>query len=188
MIILSARSLSQHRLTTSSQLRVLSMYTTAVLQEYQRPHRLETLPNPDLVGQGDLCDARSSLTARQDALVASASYSYDPASNRILKNDSGQLTTYAYNATNELILQQPPAGAHVTSSYDSNGNLTLENAVVTDESWYVKDDIIYLRNRGGKQDGAIENYRRHRGRVAGLSETSSEREIQTHLTSCLRRQ
>jgi RHS repeat-associated protein len=54
-------------------------------------------------------------------------YAYDPVGNRTLKNDSGQLTSYAYNAGNEQILLTPSSGLPTTSSYDANGNLILEN-------------------------------------------------------------
>jgi YD repeat-containing protein len=55
-------------------------------------------------------------------------YTYDPVGNRTLKNDSGSLTSYAYNAGNEQILLSLSPGLPTTSTYDANGNLTLENA------------------------------------------------------------
>jgi RHS repeat-associated protein len=64
-------------------------------------------------------------------------YAYDAVGNRTLKNDSGALTNYAYNAANEQILLTPPTGLPTTSSYDTNGNLTHENTggALTTYSW-----------------------------------------------------
>ena len=65
---------------------------------------------------------------RSGANAYNTTYVYDPLGNRLVKNDGGQLTTYSYNAGNELTLLQPPSGQPTTSTYDANGNLLTENA------------------------------------------------------------
>ena len=65
---------------------------------------------------------------RSGVYAYNTTYAYDSVGNRTLKNDSGALSTYAYNPGNEQVLLTPPTGQPTTSSYDPNGNLTLENA------------------------------------------------------------
>ena len=55
-------------------------------------------------------------------------YSYDPLGNRLLQTSSGQVTTYSYNHANELTLQVRPGALPVTTTYDANGNTTLDSA------------------------------------------------------------
>ena len=47
---------------------------------------------------------------RSSTNAYNTTYAYDPVGNRTLKNDSGALTTYAYNAGNEQVLLTPPPG------------------------------------------------------------------------------
>jgi uncharacterized protein RhaS with RHS repeats len=56
------------------------------------------------------------------------SYQYDAVGNRLVMNDSGQLTTSSYNAANEMTLVTPPTGQPTTISWDAKGNCLLENA------------------------------------------------------------
>jgi YD repeat-containing protein len=74
-------------------------------------------------------DLANQLTREQRgaANAYSTSYLYDSLGNRTLKYDSRQLTTYTYNAANQLLLT-PPTGQPTTSTYDGNGNLLGENA------------------------------------------------------------
>lgn len=60
-------------------------------------------------------------------------YSYDATSNRLSQNINGAVTSYAYNAANELCWKyggsssaacSSPPGGSVTYSYDGNGSLT----------------------------------------------------------------
>lgn len=48
-------------------------------------------------------------------------YTYDPAGNRLLLNNTGTRTTYAYDAGNQLIYGQAAAG-RTTYSFDAAGN------------------------------------------------------------------
>jgi YD repeat-containing protein len=55
------------------------------------------------------------------------SYQYDSVGNRQVMNDSGSLTTYTYNAGNQMTLVTPPTGQPTTVSFDLRGNCTVEN-------------------------------------------------------------
>jgi len=76
-------------------------------------------------------------------VVYCTTYTYDPAGNRILQNDSGQLTTYTYDDTNQLLTLQNPAGV-TTYTSDADGNRTQQNAPssVTYYSWDEDDRLI----------------------------------------------
>ena len=66
----------------------------------------------------------------------STSYTYDPLGNRLVKWDSGALTTSTYDAANQLETASGPAGV-TTFSYDLTGNLTVQNAPagITTSTW-----------------------------------------------------
>jgi RHS repeat-associated protein len=53
----------------------------------------------------------------------SYTYSYDPAGNRLTKGVNGSLTSYEYNAADELTTILPAGGSIVTQAFDRNGNL-----------------------------------------------------------------
>ena len=66
----------------------------------------------------------------------STSYTYDPLGNRLVKWDSGALTTSTYDAANQLETASGPAGV-TTFTYDLAGNLTVQNAPagITTSTW-----------------------------------------------------
>jgi RHS repeat-associated protein len=76
-------------------------------------------------------------------VVYGTTYTYDPAGNRVLQSDSGQLTTYTYDDTNQLLTLQNPAGV-TTYTSDADGNRTQQNAPssVTYYSWDEDDRLI----------------------------------------------
>ncbi|QDU39654.1 tRNA3(Ser)-specific nuclease WapA precursor [Maioricimonas rarisocia] len=51
-------------------------------------------------------------------------YTYDPTSNRLLKNDDGARTTYAYDAANQLVTSLDASGT-TTYTFDADGNQQL---------------------------------------------------------------
>jgi YD repeat-containing protein len=65
------------------------------------------------------------------------SYQYDAVGNRVVVNDSGQLTTSSYNAANELLLATPLTGQPTTTTWDAKGNCLQENAggALTTYTW-----------------------------------------------------
>jgi RHS repeat-associated protein len=91
-------------------------------------------------------DATSQLIQEQrsGANAYDTSYQYDPVGNRLVKDDTGQLTTYTYNPADELTLVQPPTGQPTTMSWDANGSLALENAggALTTYTWDGEDRLI----------------------------------------------
>ncbi len=83
-------------------------------------------------------------------------YTYDPLGNRLVKNDGGQLTTYSYNAANELVLLQPSSGQPTTNTYDADGNLLVENAggSLTTYTWDTENRLIGI----SYPDGTVDTY------------------------------
>jgi RHS repeat-associated protein len=63
-------------------------------------------------------------------------YTYDPAGNRLLMNDSGVRTTYSYDAANELLWEETPTG-RTTYTHDATGNRTTKETTdgVTTYTW-----------------------------------------------------
>ncbi len=66
----------------------------------------------------------------------STTFTYDPLGNRLVKWDSGALTTSTYDAANQLETASGPAGV-TTFTYDPAGNLTIQNspAGITTSTW-----------------------------------------------------
>jgi RHS repeat-associated protein len=99
-------------------------------------------------------DATSQLTQEQrsGANTYDTSYQYDPVGNRLVKDDSGALTTYSYNVADELTLIQPPTGQPTTMSWDANGNLAVENAGggLTTHTWDDENRLIGIAYPDGK--------------------------------------
>jgi RHS repeat-associated protein len=93
---------------------------------------------------------------RSGANAYNTTYGYDGAGNRTLKNDSGQLTTYALNAASELVLVTPPAGQPTTISWDANGNMAEENAGGS-RTTYAWDDENRM-TRVALPDGTVETH------------------------------
>ena len=65
---------------------------------------------------------------RNRANAYNTTYTYDPVGNRTVKNDSGALTTMPTMRETSRSCSPRLPGLPTTSSYDANGNLTLENA------------------------------------------------------------
>ena len=87
-----------------------------------------------------------------------ATYAYDGAGNRLTKNDSGALTTYAYNAANALLLLTPPTGKPTTYIYDGAGNLAVETTTVANTySWDGENRMLGVTNRVGNT-GTVEQH------------------------------
>jgi RHS repeat-associated protein len=63
-------------------------------------------------------------------------YTYDPAGNRLLMNDSGVRTTYSFDAANEILWQETPTG-RTTYTHDAAGNRTTKETTdgVTTYTW-----------------------------------------------------
>jgi RHS repeat-associated protein len=83
-----------------------------------------------------------------------ASYQYDPVGNRLLKNEIGSVTTYTYNASNELTLIQPPGSSPTTLTWDANGNLSVVNAggAVTTHTWDHENRLVGVQSATGGSD------------------------------------
>jgi RHS repeat-associated protein len=72
-------------------------------------------------------------------------YLYDPAGNRLRKNDSGTLTTSTYDAANQLI-KQNAAGTMTTYSFDANGNQQrTSSSTVTTYTWDFENRLTKIR-------------------------------------------
>jgi RHS repeat-associated protein len=63
-------------------------------------------------------------------------YTYDPAGNRILMEDSGVRTTYSYDAANEILWHETPTG-RTTYTHDAAGNRIAKETTegVTTYTW-----------------------------------------------------
>ncbi|HEV2474361.1 MAG TPA: RHS repeat-associated core domain-containing protein, partial [Chthonomonadales bacterium] len=85
---------------------------------------------------------------RSGANAYNTSYSYDGPGNRLTKNDSGALTSYSYNAANELTVLQPPTGQPTSSSWDGAGNLAVENTggSLTSYTWDSENRLTGVAN------------------------------------------
>jgi YD repeat-containing protein len=66
---------------------------------------------------------------RSGASAYNTTYTYDGAGNCLLKTDQvAGVTTYTYDQANEQTMITPLSGVQTVLSYDSDGNLILENA------------------------------------------------------------
>ncbi|MCA9056830.1 MAG: hypothetical protein KDA75_23565, partial [Planctomycetaceae bacterium] len=54
-------------------------------------------------------------------------FTFDPAQNRLVKNEGGAVTTYSYDAANQLDVARTPTD-RTTYLYDANGNQQIEIA------------------------------------------------------------
>jgi len=83
-------------------------------------------------------DATNQLTNETKSTPAAfnTTYTYDPVGNRLGKNDSGTLTTYTYDAANQLTTSVS-AGSTTTYTFDASGNQAVENAAgsLTTSTW-----------------------------------------------------
>ena len=89
---------------------------------------------------------------RNGANGYNTSYLYDPAGNRLVKNDDGALTTHLYNSADQLLTVTPPTGEVTTSTWDANGNLATEkaaNGLVTSYSWDEENRLAQITYPGG---------------------------------------
>ena len=90
---------------------------------------------------------------RSGSNAYNTTYTYDALGNRLVKNDSGQITNYSYNAANALVLTQPATGMSTASAYDANGNLSLENAggVLTTYMWDGENRLTSVQAANGTE-------------------------------------
>ncbi len=91
----------------------------------------------------------------------SITYTYDALGNRLTKSENGLVTSYSYNAANQLLGQQVrDASGNVISqssaSYDLNGNVTqqIEGGQTTSFSWNSQDYLVGVTH----PDGTSESY------------------------------
>ena len=68
--------------------------------------------------------------------VYNTTYTYDPVGNRLVKNDSGALTTSTYDAANQIQTSTAAEGV-TTYTFDAAGNQQLVNAAgeITTSTW-----------------------------------------------------
>ncbi|MDQ7781116.1 MAG: RHS repeat-associated core domain-containing protein, partial [Planctomycetota bacterium] len=85
-----------------------------------------TFANGDVVSFG--YDARYQLTSevREDMVAYNESLTYDPAGNRLTRSKNSSLTTYSYNAANQLVGESTD-GVPTAYLYDANGNMTQKS-------------------------------------------------------------
>ncbi|MCP4379434.1 MAG: sugar-binding protein, partial [bacterium] len=71
-------------------------------------------------------DARGQLTEERitapDGSVQTLAYTYDPAGNRLTKNDNGTIISYTYDDNDRLLTE-----GEIAYTYDNNGNLLSRN-------------------------------------------------------------
>jgi len=73
-------------------------------------------------------------------------YEYDGVGSRLRKLDAGLVTSYQYNAAQELWLITPPTGAPTTQTWDANGNLAGENTggLLTTYAWDSENRLVVV--------------------------------------------
>lgn len=82
----------------------------------------------------------------------SRTYTYDPAGNRLTKTESGQTTSYAYDAAGQLTAT---SGAEVASfGYDAAGNMVsrTQDADTTTYSYDTNNRLVAVDNPAGQDD------------------------------------
>jgi YD repeat-containing protein len=86
-------------------------------------------------------DATDRLTREQRSGTNAydTTYTYDPLSNRLVKDASGARTTYAYDLANQLTTSEDANGV-TTYTYDLAGNLHLAEAPAGGRTTYTWDD------------------------------------------------
>jgi len=74
----------------------------------------------------------------------------------LTKSENSLVTSYSYNAANQLQSEQTPQGQSATYSYDLNGNVTqhVEGGQTTSYSWNSQDYLVSVVH----PDGTSESY------------------------------
>jgi RHS repeat-associated protein len=91
---------------------------------------------------------------RSGANAYNITYSYDPVGNRLLLESSGAITTYAYNAANELATSQTSAGT-TTYTFDGCGNQLITQAPgnqLTTNTWDGENRLTHVASPSGILD------------------------------------
>ena len=114
------------------------------------------------------------LEQRNGANAYNTGYQHDGMGNRLIKSESGQITSSSFNAANALILTQPPSGPPTTSSYDGNGNLTLENAggALTTYIWNGENRLAAVSSSTGIETYAYSDDGLRKQKVNGSGTTN----------------
>ena len=88
--------------------------------------------------------------AHAGVLPVNATFTYDPAGNRTLLDDSGRRTTSTFDGANQLLLDVTPSG-RTTHLYDDAGNQTTLNApaATTFYLWDVKNRLTVVEPVAG---------------------------------------
>jgi RHS repeat-associated protein len=97
-------------------------------------------------------------------------YTYDAFGNRLTKTDSSGITTYMYNANDQLITETGP-GYSYTYTYDSNGNTTgkSDGTLVTTYGYDYENRLISTEDPAG-----ITNYTYDVDGIRVMSETAGD--------------
>jgi RHS repeat-associated protein len=84
--------------------------------------------------------------ARSGANGYTNTYSYDPVGNRLKKIQGGQITTFSYDAANQLMKEKLADGTITTIGYDANGNqLKTISSIVTTYAWDYENKLTKIR-------------------------------------------
>jgi uncharacterized protein RhaS with RHS repeats len=105
---------------------------------------------------GDLvtwsCDNTYQLTREQrsGANAYDVTFTYDGVGNRLTKLEGGTITSYSYDAANQLNYEYTPS-QRTTYSYDANGNTALVNAggSLTTNAWDIENHLTIVQLPAG---------------------------------------
>jgi YD repeat-containing protein len=80
------------------------------------------------------------------------SFTFDAVGNRLVKNESGALTTSAFDAANQLVTSVAPSGT-TTYAFDAAGNQQIEQAPsgTTTNVWNYENQLIGVQMADGSR-------------------------------------
>jgi RHS repeat-associated protein len=107
----------------------LVSYQYAYDFENNKLSRIEKYPLPSPSFQTTYAyDLMDRLVLVNNSWGGMVQYGYDSVSNRIAKNETGNVTNYFYDADNRLNAEIPMFGTPTNYLYDNNGNLAVKQA------------------------------------------------------------